>query len=151
MAHVNVITAGQLERIRAKVREAEALRWEEGCTMSSRPKKFLPMQVITVSDETRKEEERLRLKTLSEERASKWPNTLQVQQCQHCCYAAQLSVIAPHFTTLHVLLQAARARKERARQEKLAAEEAEREEVRQHAAAHDRRIRSWSSCFCSSR
>lgn len=75
MAHVNVITAGQLERIRAKV--------------------------ATVSDETRKEEERLRLKTLSEERASKWPNTL----------------------------QAARARKERARQDRLAAEEAEREEA----------------------
>lgn len=44
-------------------------------------------QMASVSDETRKEEERLRLKALSEERASKWPNTLQVKQCQHCCVA----------------------------------------------------------------
>jgi hypothetical protein len=47
-------------------------------------------------------EERRRLKQLSDERAAKWPNTLQAQ----------------------------RARKERARMERMAAEEAERVEVR---------------------
>eukprot|EP00878_Enallax_costatus_P034326 GHUV01038051.1.p1 GENE.GHUV01038051.1~~GHUV01038051.1.p1 ORF type:complete len:163 (+),score=48.34 GHUV01038051.1:328-816(+) len=75
MESVNVVTAGQLERIRAKVAKD--------------------------SEDSRKEEERLRLKQLSEERAGRWPNTL----------------------------QAARARKEQARLDRIAAEEAEREEA----------------------
>lgn len=36
------------------------------------------VQVATGSESTMKEEERLRLKQMSEDRASKWPNTLQV-------------------------------------------------------------------------
>jgi hypothetical protein len=83
MAHVNVMTAGQLERFRAKVRAVLEAPVFKAVPVQQEANATPMLQVATVSDETRKEEERLRLKTLSEERASKWPNTLQVQHWQH--------------------------------------------------------------------
>jgi hypothetical protein len=81
MAHVNVITAGQLERIRAKVLEAAEASHSIAQHRRHNATDTPMVQVVAVSEETRKEEERLRLKALSEERASKWPNTLQVRHC----------------------------------------------------------------------
>lgn len=43
-----------------------------------------------MSEETRKEEERLHLKQLSEERAAKWPNTLQVRLLNSCTSMQEL-------------------------------------------------------------
>jgi hypothetical protein len=87
MSHVNVITAGQLERIRAKVLEAVGAPHAVAQHIEQNDDNTPVAQVATVSEETRKEEERLRLKTLSEERANKWPNTLQVRQGKLCCTA----------------------------------------------------------------
>lgn len=127
MGTVNVITASQLDRIRARV-----------CTiaMGLVPVPAQPthtvvcLQLHETSLDTSREDERLRLKKLSDERAHRWPNTLQVRPPPLPCNAACSPSRGQLVQRLSTCLQATRARKERALAERLAAEERAREEVR---------------------
>lgn len=81
---VNVITASQLERMLLKVGVqllgvliAHSPRQHAGC-VDNACRTRCTCQVADSKDDHHKEAERLRLKQLSEERAAKWPNTLQV-------------------------------------------------------------------------
>lgn len=137
------ITSSQLEQMLARVSSCAGptvLAAHPTAHMLSREHACL--QVSGGTTDTMKEEERLRLKQMSDERASKWPNTLQVGTNRRG-FLASLRVKSVHTnspcTTANIInkilsyvvnvLQAARARKERVRQEKAAAEEAVRQEV----------------------
>jgi len=77
---VTTITSTQLERMLARVSGLQ-----DCCCPSTTPTSLTsdcpwPQQAADEQESTYREDERLSLKQLSEERASKWPNTLQV-----CC------------------------------------------------------------------
>jgi hypothetical protein len=85
MGTVNVITASQLDRIRARVCTIAMVR----VSVPAQPTHTaFFLQLHETSLDTSREDERLRLKKLSDERAHRWPNTLQVRPPPlpvHCC------------------------------------------------------------------